>query len=157
MPRSRPDRPLSGIAASASRVAHVYRRSKPTDPAHGLAGQGALSDTDRNEFKERGRHLLSLLLDHLEGGDRERSGARLAEAVAAAREYGRLAASSGIALPDTVEAFVRFRGAFTGELAAVARRRRLATREATSLFVEADSAVDRLLIALMSGHAEGRS
>ena len=155
MPRSRPDRPLSGIKASASRVAHVYRRTKPSERTTGAVGPGTLSDADRNEFKERGHRLLSLLLDHLEGGDRERSHARLSEAVAAATEYGRLAASAGISLPDTVEAFVRFRGAFTGELAAIARRRRLATSEATSLFVEADRAVDRLLVALMSGHAAG--
>ena len=41
-----------------------------------------------------------------------------------------------------------------GELASIARRRRLDTREATLLLVEAESAADHLLVALMSGHAD---
>jgi hypothetical protein len=77
----------------------------------------------------------------------------LAAAVAAAADYGRRAATLGASLSQTVEAFVRFRAAFIGELAGVARRRRLDTREATALLVEAEGAVDRLLIALMSGHS----
>jgi phage gp36-like protein len=48
---------------------------------------------------------------------------------------------------------VRFREAFIGELAGIARRRRLDTREATALLVEAETAVDKLLVALMNGHA----
>jgi len=39
-----------------------------------------------------------------------------------------------------------------GELAGVARRCHLDTREATALLVEAESAMDRLLVALMNGY-----
>ena len=153
VPRSRPRRPLSGMAASASKVARVYRRSRPPARTSSSAGLAHLTEAERDEFKERGHLLLALLLEHLDAGDRGRSAAKLAEAVAAAAGYGRRAASAGASLSETVEAFVRFRGAFIGELAAIARRRRLDTREATSLLVEAESAVDRLLVALMSGHA----
>ncbi|MFI4985770.1 MAG: helix-turn-helix domain-containing protein [Solirubrobacterales bacterium] len=150
VPRRLARRPLTGLGDSATRVARVYRRSSAAGrPA---ATSGALSEADRAEFKERGRRLLMLLLDHVADEKRPRSGAKLAEAVAAASEYGRRAASLGAALSETVEAFVRFRGAFTGELAAIARRRRLDTKEATALLVEADGAVDRLLVALMNGH-----
>ena len=153
VPRSSARRPLTGLGDSATRVARVYLRSNPAArPA--TPGHGMLTDAERAEFKERGHRLLMLLLDHLTDDARPRSGARLAEAVAAASEYGRRAASLGASLSETVEAFVRFRGAFTGELAAVARRRRLDTQEATALLVEADGAVDRLLVALMNGHAE---
>lgn len=153
VPRSSARRPLTGLGDSATRVARVYMRSnragRPSTP-----GRSTLSEAERAEFKERGHRLLMLLLGHLTDEGRPRSGARMAEAVAAASEYGRRAASLGASLSETVEAFVRFRGAFTGELAAIARRRRLDTQEATALLVEADRAVDRLLVALTNGHSE---
>lgn len=151
VPRSSAHRPLTGLGDSATRVARVYRRTNPAGRS-AATGHRTLSEAGRAEFKERGRRLLMLLLDHLADEKRPRSGARLADAVAAASEYGQRAASLGASLPETVEAFVRFRGAFTGELAALARRRRLDTQEATALLVEADGAVDRLLVALMNGH-----
>lgn len=153
VPQSSARRPLTGLGDSATRVARMYRRSSPLGrPA--ATGHGTLSESDRAEFRDRGRRLLMLLLDHVGEERRPRSGAKLGEAVAAASEYGRRAASLGASLSETVEAFVRFRGAFTGELAAIARRRRLDTQEATALLVEADGAVDRLLVALMNGHSE---
>lgn len=93
-----------------------------------------------------------MLLDHLNEEERHRSAHRLEEASVVAADYGRRAAALGASLSEAVEAFVRFRGAFIGELAVIARRRRLDTREATALLVEAESAVDRLLVALMNGH-----
>src|SRR5207253_10511836 len=56
-------------------------------------------------------------------------------------------------LSETVEAFRLFRKPFVDELAVLARRRWLDTREATALLVDAESALDRLLVALMTGHA----
>lgn len=79
------------------------------------------------------------------------------EAEAQATAYGRRAADLGASLSATLEAFVRFRGAFIGELAAIARRRRLDTREATVLLVEGERAVDRLLVALTDGYAAARA
>ncbi|HUZ87913.1 MAG TPA: helix-turn-helix domain-containing protein [Candidatus Baltobacterales bacterium] len=155
VPRSSARRPLTGLGDSATRVARMYRRSSPA--ARPAATGGSLSEAERAEFKDRGRRLLMLLLDHVADEKRPRSGAKLAEAVAAASDYGRRAASLGASLSETVEAFVRFRGAFTGELAAVARRRRLDAQAATALLVEADGAVDRLLVALMNGHSERAS
>ena len=55
-------------------------------------------------------------------------------------------------MSDTVEGFLRFRKPFVDELAILARRRRLDTREATTLLADAESARDRLLVALMIGH-----
>jgi phage gp36-like protein len=56
-------------------------------------------------------------------------------------------------MSDAVEAFLRFRRPFIDELAGLARKRGLDTREATALLVDAENALDRLLTALMSGHA----
>jgi phage gp36-like protein len=60
-------------------------------------------------------------------------------------------------LGDTVEGFLRFRKPFVDELAGLARRRRLDTREATALLADADAALDRILVALMTGHGAGGS
>jgi excisionase family DNA binding protein len=156
VPQPRTRRPLlTGLGASARRVAQAYRRAKPAGrpaPARWLA---ALSDAQRIEFRERGHRLLAMLLEQLNDEGTRSTAGRLDEATAAAAEYGRRAASLGASLAETVEAFVRFREAFIGELAGIARRRRLDTREATALLVEAETAVDQLLVALMHGHSGG--
>lgn len=148
LPKPRPLRPLPAtLGASANRVARAYRRAKPAGRPPGRE-RPALSEPDREEFRERGRRLLGLVLEYLEG----HAPAKLDEAIAAARDDGRRAAGLGLSLSDTVEAFVRFRRAFTAELAVIARRRRLDTREATMLLIEAERAVDQLLVAVTGGH-----
>jgi hypothetical protein len=154
VPQPRNRRPtLTGLGAAAKRVAQVYRRAKPASRPSPAPWLAALSDAQRIEFRERGHRLLAMLLEQLnEDGMRPTAG-RLDEATVAAGEYGQRAAALGASLSQTVEAFVRFREAFIGELAGIARRRRLDTREATALLVEAETAVDKLLVALMNGHA----
>jgi urease accessory protein UreF len=147
---------LTGLTASATRVTRAYLRTqRPGRPA-GDPGIAALTEAERADMKDRGRRLLVLLLDHLNEEPR-RSSLKLVEAEGEAVQYGRRAAALGASLAATLEAFVRFRGAFIAELAAIARRRRLDTREATALLVEGESAVDRLLVALTNGYAAARS
>ena len=154
VPQSRDRRPpLTGLGAAAKRVAQVYRRARPVGQPVASPWLAALSDTQRAELRERGHRLLATLLEHLDEEGQERSPDKLIQATTWASEYGQRAAALGASLSEAVEAFVRFRGAFVGELASIARRRRLDTREATLLLVEAESAADRLLVALMSGHA----
>ncbi len=81
----------------------------------------------------------------------------LATAEKHASDYGALAARLGASLSDAVEGFLRFRKPFVDELAVLARRRHLDTREATALLVEAESTLDRLLVALMLGHASPKT
>lgn len=149
--RRRP--PLTSLGAAATRVAQVYRRAKPAGRPFPAPWLAALSDAQRVEFRERGHRLLAMLLEQLNEEGAQSTAGKLDEATAAAAEYGERAAAFGASLSQTVEAFVRFREAFIGELAGIARRRRLDTREATDLLVEAETAVDRLLVALMNGHA----
>ena len=157
VPQPRSRRPtLTGLSASASRVTRAYLRAqRPSRPAND-PGIAALSDTERADLKDRGRRLLVLLLDHLNEETRE-SSVTLAEAEAQAAQYGARAAALGASLSATLEAFVRFRGAFIAELAAIARRRRLDTREATALLVEGETAIDRLLVALTNGYTAERA
>jgi hypothetical protein len=145
---------LTGLGAAAKRVAQVYRRARPVGQPVASPWLAALSDAQRAELRERGHRLLATLLEHLDDEGPQRSPEKLDQATAWAFEYGQRASALGASLSEAVEAFVRFRGAFVGELASIARRRRLDTREATLLLVEAESAADRLLVALMSGHAD---
>ena len=100
-------------------------------------------------FRERGMQLVGVLLAHL---DAERGDLVVAERHA--NENGAEAAKFGASLSDTVEGFLRYRKPFIDQLAALARQRRLDTREATALLVDAESALDRLLVALMTGHTK---
>jgi hypothetical protein len=147
---------LTGLTASASRVTRAYLQGgRPRRPAS-APGIASLSAAERADLKDRGRRLLLLLLDRLNEEPR-RSSIKLTEAEEQAHQYGRRAAALGASLSATLEAFVRFRGAFIAELAAIARRRRLDTREATALLVEGEAAVDRLLVALTNGYSAERT
>lgn len=143
VPASRAKRPaLAAMGASSDHIARAYRR-------HKNAGWfGTLSDAQRVRFRELGTQLVGDLLAYL---DAERGD--LATAERHARDYGAQAASIGASLSDTVEGFLHFRKPFVDELVAIARRRHLDTREATTLLVDAESALDRLLVALMTGHS----
>src|SRR6266545_7754787 len=159
VPTSRVRRPaLAAMGASSDHMARAYRRARPLARKHEKPGGwlGSLSDGDRNRFRERGIQLVGSLLGHLDA-DRDQATVLLTSAELQASEYGAEAARLGASLSDTVEGFLRFRKPFVDELAVLARRRRLDTREATALLVDAESALDRLLVALMVGHsAKGR-
>ena len=155
VPRARTRRPaLAGLGADPQRMAQAYRRARPAErqalaPAPWLA---ALGDAERADFRERGHRLLGVVLELLDAPDRRQAAGKLEEACIQARDYGVRAAAGGASLAETVELFLRFRSSFVGELAGIARRRRLDTREATALLLEAEGAMDRLLVALMTGH-----
>ena len=153
VPAARTRRPaLSAMGASPDRMARAYRRARPITRTDEHAGWlAALSDAERSWFREQGTRLVGDLLAHLDAG-RGEAAALLASAERRAGEYGAESARLGASLSDTVEGFLRFRKPFVDELAVVARRRRLDTREATTLLADAESARDRLLVALMIGH-----
>lgn len=146
VPAARTRRPPLG--ASTDRIAHAYRRARPAAPAW-LA---TLGEAERSDFRTRGRQLLELLLEYLDAPDRAAGDRLLDQAARDAEAYGLAAARQGLSLADTVQGFLRFRAPFVGELAGIARQRGLDTREATALMVDAESAMDRLLVAVMTGH-----
>ena len=152
VPHVRTRRPsLTGLGASPERMAQAYRRARPLQRSGGPHWAASLSDDDRLQFRERGRQLLETLFQHLDAEDRAAAAERLEQATKEAAEYGALSHALGASLTQTLELFLRFRSTFVGELAGVARRRRLDTREATALLVQAESALDRLLVSLMKG------
>lgn len=143
VPTTRARRPA--LSPSNERMARAYRRARPQQRSGWLA---ELDEEQRTQFRRRGMELVGDLLAYL---DADRGDLGVAEAHA--RDYGAEAARLGASLTDAVEGFLRFRKPFIDELAALARRRRLDTAEATALMVDAESALDRLLMALMTGHA----
>ncbi|HUG29815.1 MAG TPA: hypothetical protein VMQ65_04770 [Candidatus Limnocylindria bacterium] len=112
----------------------------------------ALTDEQRLLFRERGHGLAARLLQHLDATQQEAAEHHLAEASASAADYGIAAAGLGLSLNQTVEGFLRFREPFHRELAVAARRRGFDTTETTDLLGAAERAMDRLLMATMTGH-----
>ncbi len=153
LPSERSSRPqLARLGASPERIARAYRPGRSHPDRVVSPGLEALADLDRHAFRERGRQLLGLLLDHLDARDDDSRALKLQEAARLAAEDGRAAAALGASMSEAVQGFLQFRAPFIAELASIGRRRGLDTREATALLTDAEAALDRLLVAMMTGH-----
>jgi excisionase family DNA binding protein len=153
LPADRTRRPTLGSAGlTPTQIARTYRRAS-RDAAPELPWVLALTDDQRMLFRERGQLLAAGLLQHLDAPEPESADHHLTEAAANASEYGHVAAALGLSLSQTVEGFLRFRMPFHQELAVAARRRGFDTTETTGLLEAAERAMDRLLVATMTGHS----
>jgi excisionase family DNA binding protein len=172
VPARRAERPsLLRLGASAERIAGAYRRRPRRHPvAQDLPWVSELTDADRSAFRDQGRHLIELLVAHLDAtgaaiaanatgapGSAARAGRNAAadlldEAMRVAAEHGRRMAALGISLTEGVQSFLQFRAPFMRELSSIARRRGLDTREATALLASAGDVLDRLLMATIEGY-----
>lgn len=153
LPSDRSRRPTLGAAGlTPSRIARTYRRAS-REAAPELPWVLSLSDAQRILFRERGQVLAASLLQHLEATQPATAAHHLEEASVSAAEYGRVAAALGLSLSQTVEGFLRFRAPFHHELAVAARRRGFDSAETTDLLETAERAMDRLLVATMTGHS----
>ena len=152
LPADRSRRPsIGGGGLTPSRIARTYRRAS-REAAPELPWVLKLTDEQRLLFRERGHVLAASLLQHLDATQPAAAAHHLKEASGSAAEYGRVAAALGLSLSQTVEGFLRFRAPFHHELAVAARRRGFDTAETTDLLETAERAMDRLLVATMSGH-----
>lgn len=152
LPADRSRRPsISGGGLTPGRISRTYRRAG-RDVVPQLPWVLALTDEQRLLFRERGHGLAARLLQHLDATQQEAAEHHLAEASESAEEYGVAAARLGLSLNQTVEGFLRFREPFHRELAVAARRRGFDTTETTDLLGAAERAMDRLLLATMTGH-----
>jgi excisionase family DNA binding protein len=140
-----PSTTQGGSAFSGEAMTAAYRRAGARGALKLPPWIADLSEAERLEFRERGRALVSLLLEHLDSPNPRQAEVKLEAAEGIAREYGRRAAGLGTSLSATVQGFLFFRGPFVGELARQAASRGLGTREATTLLVRAEMAMDRLL------------
>lgn len=152
LPADRSRRPsIGGSGLSPSRLARTYRRAG-RDSGLELPWVLTLTDEQRLLFRERGHVLAASLLQYLDATQSEAAAHHLEEASDSASEYGTVAANLGLSLSQTVEGFLRFRAPFHHELAVAARRRGFDTAETTDLLETAERAMDRLLVATMTGH-----
>jgi excisionase family DNA binding protein len=152
LPADRSRRPTLGSAGlTPTRIARTYRRSS-REAAPELPWVLALTADQRLLFRERGQLLAAGLLQHLDAPDLVSGERHLSEAAVSAAEYGRVAATLGLSLSQTVEGFLRFRLPFHHELAVAARRRGFDAAETTDLLETAERAMDHLLVATMTGH-----
>jgi excisionase family DNA binding protein len=153
LPADRSRRPTLGSAGlTPTQIARTYRRAS-REAAPELPWVLTLTDDQRMLFRERGQLLAAGLLQHLDAPEPESAAHHLEEAAVNAAAYGRVAARLGLSLSQTVEGFLRFRMPFHQELAVAARRRGFDTAETTGLLEAAERAMDRLLVATMTGHS----
>lgn len=153
LPADRTRRPTLGSAGlTPTQIARTYWRAS-REAAPELPWVLTLTDDQRRFFRERGQLLAAGLLQHLDAPEPESATHHLNEAAVSAAEYGRVAAALGLSLSQTVEGFLRFRMPFHQELAVAARRRGFDTAETTGLLEAAERAMDRLLVATMTGHS----
>jgi excisionase family DNA binding protein len=153
----RPDLRQAGM--TPARISRTYRREAREMSAE-LPWVLALTDEQRELFRERGRVLAGGLLLYLDAADPAGARRHLRSTSVGAGDYGQAAASLGLSLSQTVEGFLRFRTPFLHELAAVARRRGFDTDQTTDLLETAERGMDALLLATMKGHgaaSNGRS
>jgi excisionase family DNA binding protein len=156
LPADRSRRPALGSAGlTPSHIARTYRRTMRGGQPE-LPWVLVLTDAQRALFRERGQLLAAELLQHLDALHPEAAAHHLKEAADSAAEYGRIAAAQGLSLSQTVEGFLRFRAPFHHELVLATRRRGFDAAETTELLEAAESAMDELLVATMSGHGVPR-
>jgi excisionase family DNA binding protein len=152
LPSDRRQRPtLQHLGETPEHMTRVYRRHL-AQACHGVTWLVGLNEDELEPLREHGRRIAGALLVFIDAATPDDRQLAMLQAVDAATEYGRLAAQSSGQIRETVEAFLRFRMLFLGELAQVARRRGLDTVESTNLLVTATQAIDQLLVALMTGH-----
>lgn len=152
LPSARRQRPtLERLGETPEHMTRVYRR-QVAQACHGVTWLSGLSEDELEPLREHGRRIAGALLVFIDAATPQERQPAMLKAADAASEYGRIAARGSAGIGETVEAFLRFRMLFLGELAQVARRRGLDTIEATNLLVTATQAIDQLLVALMSGH-----
>jgi len=152
LPSTRRQRPtLERLGETPEHMTRVYRRHL-AEACHGVSWLTGLSEEDKEPLRDHGRRIAGSLLAFIDAETPEERRPAMRRAANAATEYGRIAARGSGQIGETVEAFLRFRMLFLGELAQVARRRGLDTVEATNLLVTATQAIDQLLVALMNGH-----
>lgn len=153
LPRARPSRrtSLSAMGEAPDRVASEFRKRVRTE----LSDQDWRARFDERSlrwFRERGMRMSDLLLGSLDTSRRSGREQLLGQAEVLGREYGAAAKGAGLSLGEATQAFLFFRARFMAEIAQVARRRALETTQAATLFAEADSALDRIILALIAGH-----
>jgi excisionase family DNA binding protein len=142
---------MEQLGETPERIARAYRRAGRHDEP---AWVSALTDAQRDTFREHGQGIARELLAALDASTETDRASHIALASQTAAQYGVAAAARGLGLGTTVETFLQFRRPFVTELLAVARRRGLDTAATTDLIGRAGDAVDQLLVATVRAYEQ---
>ena len=156
VPRDHHDRPsLVRSGMTSSRVVRAYREVARV-AVREIPWLIRLDDTQRDWFRRHGHRLTGALLGYLDADEPIVTEHQLAEAIAEAAAFGRVAAGLGLSLSQVVEAFLQFRRPFLRQLTLVARQHGFDTEGTVELVEAAEDVMDRLLIAAMTAHRTER-
>jgi excisionase family DNA binding protein len=147
-PSERP--PLADLGETPGRMARGYRRAAD-ETADSIPWIDELDEGRRDRFRAYGRGIVVSLVAALDSDDPGRRAELLHSADDACREYGRIAGSEGLGCAATADLFLRFRRPFLAELGAIARRREFDSSATSALIADANTALDGLLLATLSG------
>lgn len=143
---------LAELGASGAAIAAAYhRRASAGGTVEAPAWLERMSDADRERFRTRGRAMVECLVAYLDADRPAPALANLRQARDHAEEYGAHIAGLGAGLTDAMETYVRFRQPFLNELLGSARSRNRAAGEVVDLLLDAESAMDQLLVAFVEG------
>ena len=137
-------------ATSTDQIRRAYRESYRDGSVPPTFLDGVPSGA-RESLRGYGRVIATSIMRSVEASDDELRAAALAEGLIAAAAYGRIAATLGATMRETVATFLHFRMPFVREVAAAARRIGLDGPAATDLLDAVTVAVDRLLDATLEG------
>jgi excisionase family DNA binding protein len=118
--------------------------------------QARLSADQRTEFRRWGQRTFDLVIEYVAATKRAERQILIEEAEKMGGLYGAEASKSGLTLAETVEAFLYFRSPVLDAIVGHLRRRSADVADVTAAFHEANAAIDRVLVALMSSHRESR-
>jgi len=142
---------LARSGFTPGRLARAYR-AEARNAARVMPWLNRLNDEQREWFRSHGRQLGESLVVHLDAKDQEGRQDSLRHAAQEAAGYGRVAAGLRVSLSQTVEGFLQFRRPFLHQLGLFANRRGMDVAATTELIESAERAMDRLLMAVMTGH-----
>ncbi len=142
---------ISRLGEPEEKLVAAYRRAYRQGSHLAPDPVAAIPDPERGAYREAGRRLVAALVAHLDTDGAPRRAA-LREACATAEDVGAHLARSGAGLTDAVTLFVTARRPFMSELAALARRRALDSRQVSMLFDQASAALDQCLLSFIEGY-----
>ncbi len=151
----RPGEPrrLANLGASVERFSRVYRQHYASDGADERT-EAPFDDAARDAHRERGRRLVAALTAYLDGLDGDDLALARAEAEAGlvVDEQAEELARAGAGLTEAVSRFVVARQPFLAEIGSIGRRRSLDSARLATLYGEASTLLDRLLLRFIATH-----
>lgn len=126
------------------------RRQLHRGPARESSWYTGVDETSRERLRPLGRRLAALAADYL--GRRRRRAALLEDARKLGHEYGEELATSGMPLPQAIEAFIFFRRSLDDATKQATKRSSVSASDALSAYEQVTSLADQVLVGLSEAY-----